>query len=184
VAPETPSFGLLVPLRCADGTPLDRGQPELQQAEALLIQLSIKLLDALFNIRDFDAEILQRYFSARMTSIGVRGHNANEQWAGSSRAALPNLVRLQTQSLKHNFLRIDEDLVRVAIEDDCEKASAWVSTQCNGAPWRDDSHEGLQTREWVMRMQWRRRSTKGRLWVCDRLEAWTLAGGFIDAPCE
>ena len=134
------------------------------------------------NVRDFDAEIIQRYFPPHVTSVAVEGV-VDAHWYARSRAEMLDVVGLHTRDFvdKHDLFRIREDLTRVGLEEDGQKATSWMTVESNGCRWSDGRHGDYQTKECVIRMQWRRRCTRGS-WVCDRFEASSLAGGFIGAP--
>ncbi|KAK5737538.1 hypothetical protein LTR17_006583 [Elasticomyces elasticus] len=154
-----------------------------QQDSNNLGTLSADVLNTLLNLQAFDSTLLEHHLSPRIVAIHV---DPDPRWTCRSRIELCRKVRLQ-HSLNPNYLvDVRKEGIGVEVEEDGRKATVWVPAAVRDYIAED---HGRVVREWMLRMQWRRRrdvedgggggKDQGSQWVCERLVGFSAAGGFI-----
>lgn len=158
---------------------LDWTDPEnvdatLRRHHDSLIRLSIDPLDNLLNARNFNAPAVQYHLSADFVTMQV---TPNPRWTTQSRTELLRNVALHYSLNPEYHVTIRDEGVSAEIKGEGRKGVVWVPAAIRGYA---TGEEGRVVREWVLKMQWRRRKVEpGRRWMCERLVAISAAGGFI-----
>lgn len=148
--------------------------------EHIIGQLSTDLLNILLAARDAKSHLIERHVSPRVvvSMDRVIGIAPEPGWTSYSRNEI--LARTRSQKLTdpgYSF-HVCRDMVETEVYGEGYKGTAWVRGYFEG-------DEARLTREWIVRLQWRRRRVGnsadlvGDRWICERIEALTAAGGFI-----